>query len=333
MKGKNWLTKTKAGTAAAVLALAVWTGGCKSQEMKQPEAVETTGETTPPEVTTAPETTPASSDAGSQGTPVLRDARVMVEGRIYAWAYDTDFTSAPQDYRLAGEVAVALEEGEPQANFEAVCLTEGDPIYIRENGGAGTIFVETNGVWSAFIPYEEVRNAYEYSKESWIYDTSYREDGFTITFPDGSWQLEALGDGQLDSFAGKGGRVDIVHLPEDEAREIYPYIDTEEDCRELILNTGISQEFNLINFEAGLADSDQDPEASYYMAEILYTDPQADYRYEARYALYCGGYYWQLNILMKEDGEEAVKKAAYMADSFGVPTCKSQSIVLRYEGI
>lgn len=329
MKGKNWLTKA----AAAVLALTVWTGGCKSQEMKQPEAVETTGETTLPEVTTASETTTASSDAGSRGTPVLRDARVMVEGKIYAWAYNTDFTSAPQDYRLAGEVAVVLEEGEPQADFEAVCLTEGDRVYIRENGGAGTIFVETNSVWSAFIPYEEVRNAYEYSKESWSYDTSYSEDGFTITFPDGSWQPEALGDGQLDSFAGKGGRVDIVHLPEDEAREIYPYIDTEEDCRELILNTGISQEFDLINFEAGLADSDQDPEASYYMAEILYTDPQADYRYEARYALYCGGYYWQLHILMKEDGEEAAKKAASIADSFGVPTCKSQSIVLRYEGI
>lgn len=333
MKLKNWLTKTKIGVAAAILALAVWTSGCKSQEIKQPETAETTGEAAPPEVTTAPETFPSPSEDDPQGPPALRDARVMVEGKIYVWAYDVDFASAPQDYRLAGQVAGTPEAGELQRDFEAAGLTKGDSVYIREDGGAGTIFVETAGGWSAFIPYEDVANAYEYSKDPWNYNTSYREDGFEITFPDGSWQQEAQGDGSIDSFAGKGGRVDIIHMPADEAREIFPYIDTEEACRDLILNTGISGEFDLISFDAGLADSSQDPEASYYLAEILYTEKEADYHYEVRYALYCNGYYWQLQILMKDNGEEAAKKAASIADSFGVPTCKSQSIVLRYEGI
>lgn len=333
MKLKNWLTKTKAGAAVTVLTLIVGISGCKNQEIKQPEAVKTTGETGLTEVTTAAETTLAPSEDDPQGLSALRDAKVMVEGKIYVWAYDVDFTSAPEDYRLAGQVTGTPEDRELQRDFEAAGLTKGDSIYIREDGGAGTIFVETAGGWSAFIPYEDVANAYEYSKEPWSYNTSYREDGFEITFPDGSWQQEAQGDGNIDSFAGKGGRVDIIHMPADEAREIFPYIDTEEACRDLILNTGISGEFDLISFDAGLADSSQDPEASYYLAEILYTEKEADYHYEVRYALYCNGYYWQLQILMKENGKEAAKKAASIADSFGVPTCKSQSIVLRYEGI
>ncbi len=333
MKLKNWLTKTKAGAAVTVLTLIVGISGCKNQEIKQPEAVKTTGETGLTEVTTAAETTLAPSEDDPQGLSALRDAKVMVEGKIYVWAYDVDFTSAPEDYRLAGQVTGTPEDRELQRDFEAAGLTKGDSVYIREDGGAGTIFVETAGGWSAFIPYEDVANAYEYSKEPWSYNTSYREDGFEITFPDGSWQQEAQGDGNIDSFAGKGGRVDIIHMPADEAREIFPYIDTEEACRDLILNTGISGEFDLISFDAGLADSSQDPEASYYLAEILYTEKEADYHYEVRYALYCNGYYWQLQILMKENGKEAAKKAASIADSFGVPTCKSQSIVLRYEGI
>ena len=83
MKLKNWLTKTKIGVAAAILALAVWTSGCKSQEIKQPETAETTGEAAPPEVTTAPETSPSPSEDAPQGPPALRDARVMVEGKMW----------------------------------------------------------------------------------------------------------------------------------------------------------------------------------------------------------------------------------------------------------
>lgn len=328
MKGtwnKKWAAVFCISMASAILALS----GCQSRE-----PIETKAPTeTSTESTTKAEEETAQTETESSGKPALRDAKVMAGGKVYAWVYDVDFSVAPQDYSQAGEVVSIAEGTMPEADWEAVGLKKGDAVYTREDGKSDTIFVESEGIWSAFIPYEDVASAYEYSREPWVYRISQREDGFSVTLPDGSWQAEAQGDSGIDSFAGKGGRVDIIHMKKEDAQEIFPYIDTEEECRELILNTGVSGEFELAGFEAGLADSDTDPEASYYFAEIAYTGEETDYRYELRYALYCGGYYWQVQVLMKDNTKEEIEKAAEIVKSFTVPTCKSPSIVLRYEGI
>lgn len=322
--------KWAAFVLAAILGAAALSGCQKREPLETKPGTESSVDaSTEREIQT--ETDGGMKEGDQAGQPALRDAKVMTGGRIYAWVYDVDFEAAPKDYVLAGTVASIAEGTMPEADWEAVGLKEGDSVYIREDGISSTIFVESEGAWSAFIPYEDVASAYEYSKEPWVYQTLQKEGGFSITLPDGSWQEEAQGDFGIDSLAGKGGRVDIIHMEEEEAREVFPYIDSKEECRELILNTGVSSEFELAGFEAGLADSDTDPEASYYFAEIVYTE-EADYKYELRYALYCGGHYWQVQVLMKENTRKAAEKAAGIVESFTVATCKSPSIVLRYEG-
>ncbi len=328
MRG-TWKKKWAAGCCISMVSVFLLLSGCQSrQPIETKESAESSAE-----ITTKAEEETVQTETESSEKPAFRDAKVMAGGRIYVWVYDVDFSAAPQDYFQAGEVDSIAEGTMPEADWEAVGLKKGTAVYTREDGTSDTIFVESEGIWSAFIPYEDVASAYEYSKEPWVYQISQREDGFSVTLPDGSWQAEAQGDSGIDSFAGKGGRVDIIHMKKEDAQEIFPYIDTEEECRELILNTGVSGEFDLAGFEAGLADSDSDPEASYYFAEIVYTGEETDYRYELRYALYCGGYYWQVQVLMKDNTREEIEKAAGIVKSFTVPTCKSPSIVLRYEGI
>ncbi len=329
------MIRLKEKWAAFVLAAALGTAvlsGCQKREPLETKPAAESSADAGTETGKQQETDEGMKETNQAGQSSLRDAKVMTGGRIYAWVYDVDFEAAPKDYVLAGTVASIAEGTMPGADWEAVGLKEGDSVYIREDGTSSTIFIESEGAWSAFIPYEDVASAYEYSKEPWVYQTLQKEGGFSITLPDGSWQVEAQGDFGIDSLAGKGGRVDIIHMQEEEAREVFPYIDSEEECRELILNTGVGGEFELAGFEAGLADSDTDSEASYYFAEIAYTGEETDYKYELRYALYCDGHYWQVQVLMKENTREAAKKAAKIVESFAVPTCKSPSIVLRYEG-
>lgn len=329
-KKQTWTAVLTAAACAAAISLS----GC--QKERNPIETESAAESSAEESrgeTEAKDTKETLTETDAVGEPARRNAKVMADGRVYAWVYDVDFSAAPKDYALAGTVVSVADGTMPETDWEAVGLKEGDAIYIREDGKSDTIFAESDGVWSAFIPYEDVASAYEYSKEPWVYQSSQLSDGFSLTLPDGSWQVEAQGDSGIDSLAGKGGRVDVIHMEQEEAQEIFPYIDSEEDCKELILNTGASSEFELAGFEAGLADSDTDPEASCYFAEIVYTGDETDYRYELRYALYCGGYYWQVQVLMKENTKEAVEKAAGIVKSFTVPTCKSPSIVLRYKGI
>lgn len=321
---QNWRKKA-AGRVLAVFGAAVLgLGGCTlggREEMEVSSPAESVADTSEEWTETAVAESSGSSEPSGQ--PALRDAMVMVGGTLYIWAYDAEFTEAPEDYSLAGTVD-AETDSRPQEDFEAEGLKEGAEIYTRTDGEADTIFVQQDGGWSAFIPYSDVASAYEDSKEPWTYDRTDQQAGFRITFPDGSWRQMEGGDSGINTFSGNGGMVTVIQMSGEEAQEVYPYIDTEEDCEELLLNTGISANFEIISFEAGLADSGNDPDASFYQIQVRYTDEDADYGYEERYALYCSGFFWQVQILTKDGGEEGRRMAAEILDSFSVPTCESQ---------
>lgn len=301
--------------SAAVLVLS----GCGGKEPVSAEPVETVTESAVTETTGEPV---ESSSSEVPGQSALREAMVLVNGELYIWSYDLELSEAPEDYTLAGTVEETIDSGKPDKEFQARGLDKGAKVYIRE--GVGTALVDQNGSWSAFIPYGDVASAYEYSRDPWTYDASGKTGGFRLTLPDGSWTQEAGGDWSIDSFSGNGGTASVIYLPIEEAEEIYPYIDTEEECRDLILNTGAGGEFTILEFEAGLADSDTDPDASYYHFRASYDGEFSDYAYEERYALYCGGGFWQLQILMRSADEAAQEMAAGILDSFAVPTCESQ---------
>ena len=323
---KNWRNKAASRGLAIWTAAALCLSGC-SLFGKQ-ETAESSSAAKPPAETVVeteeePASTSGSTAAETSGRPALRDAMVMVGGTLYIWAYDVDGKETPQGYLLEGTVDTETDS-RPEEDFEALGLKEGAEIYTSEDGNGGTVFVLQDGQWAAFIPYSDVASAYEYSREPWTFDRTGQPDGFAVTFPDGSWRQVEGGDSGIHTFAGKEGMVFVVQMTGEEAEEVYPYIDTEEACEDLMLNTGISGNFEILHFEAGLADSGNDPDASYYHIQVRYTDEDADYGCEERYALYCGGYFWQVQILMKDGGEEGRKTAAQILASFAVPTCESQ---------
>ncbi len=304
------------GTAAALTLSGCFFSG--PQPLETSATAEMSAETSSSAEETSEEA--AESTKASQGQPTLRDAMVMVNGTLYIWAYDTELTETPEGYEPAGTVT-PRDEGRPEKDLEGLRLQKGAEVYVSD--ASASIYVNQDGSWSAFIPYDDVASAYEYSKDPWVYDAS-QNGGFLITFPDGSWQQKEIGDSGIYNFAGNGGTVSIIQMSQEAAEEIYPYIDTEEACQDLILNTGISGNFEILAFDAGLADSGVDPDASYYHVQVRYTDEAPDYGFEERYALYCGGRFWQVQILMKDGGDQGREKAAGILDSFTVPTCESQ---------
>ena len=323
---QNWRKKA-IGSVLAVCGMAVLgLSGCffgERGEVEVSSGAETAAETSSEQPETTEAETVTETSLETAGQPALRDAMVMVGGTLYIWAYDAEFAETPQDYSLTGTVD-AETDSRPQEDFEAMGIKEGAEIYTRSEGESNTIFVKQDGVWSAFIPYSDVASAYEYSREPWTFDQTGQQNGFRITFPDGSWRQLEGGDSGISTFTGNGGMVMVIQMSGEEAEEVYPYIDTEEACEELILNTGISSNFEITDFQAGLADSANDPEASYYHIQVRYTDQDAEYGYEERYALYCGGHFWQVQILMKDGEEEGRGIAAEILSSFSVPTCESQ---------